>query len=176
MMLRIGMGVAVLAVVAGPTAGGGKACRDRAAAEFLTGAVLAGLTEDGVPRGLAATLAKDDANFVAKCVICKATREALTKYGDGTDPVKAGRLTDAMRKRLESADRDARHAALRELTRAYTDRAFDRAKLSAADRKAYTEAYQDMRKEAAGGLPKGQPFCPSCDGACGIAPADVAKK
>jgi hypothetical protein len=138
------------------------------ASRFVYRAVLDGLNADGVPPALAAALAKND-DFIPKCGICGMTRKALFAHGElkAAPIAKEGReLRDDLAKRLKSSDDVVRRDALRELVQRYIDQAHAKLDVSAEHKAALQKELEGMRTLATGGLPKGQKFCPSCDGAC----------
>ncbi len=50
--------------------------------EFLHKAMTDGLTEDGVPPKFAASIAKNEDDFLGKCSICSPTQRAIAEYGN----------------------------------------------------------------------------------------------
>ena len=167
-------GVIVLAaggVVASPPASTTIPIAKLDAGQFILNAVVDGLSADGVPPALAGALAKNQEDFVPKCGICGMTRKALFLHGElkQAPAARAGRgLSEDLVKRLQSSDDAVRRAALKDLVQRYIGLA--QAKLDVAvDVSAILQKdLEEMRKLAMGGLPKGQKFCPSCDGACRI--------
>jgi hypothetical protein len=142
------------------------------AGDFVYRAVYAGLVEDGVPPALAADQGKRE-DFIGKCDICEPTRRAFADYGKLKDPQapKDGKgLSAELAKRLKSDDDTTRRLALRELVHRYTERGFEKLDATKEQKVALQAELEKMRKLAAGGLPRGQKFCPSCDGACRLTP------
>jgi hypothetical protein len=140
--------------------------------KFLHRSIIDGMTEDGIPPAFAAQLAKND-DFLGKCQICSPTHLALQEYGNlkDTPTRKEGKgLTEDLVKRLSSEMKDVRRDALREMVSQYTERAYRRADMTAEQRDAIHKELEQMRKSQADGLPAGQKFCPSCDGACRLLP------
>jgi hypothetical protein len=140
--------------------------------DFITAALTTGLTEDGIPPAFVAQIAKRD-DFIGKCSICGPTQQALLAYGklDKKPVAKEGKgLTEELVKRLQSDDNETRRAALREMVRRYVEFEFARRDLSEAQKEGLQKKLDEMRKSQASGLPTGQKFCPSCDGACRLAP------
>src|SRR5262249_40869127 len=117
-------------------------------------------------------LAKND-DFIPKCGICGPTRQALLEYAKRTDTPDArpGKgLSEELVNRLKATDDATRRSALRELMERYSARELARAEWSAEQKAARKKELEEMRKAAMGGLPAGQKFCPSCDGACRLTP------
>ena len=142
------------------------------AGEFIYRSVLDGLAADGVPPALAATLAKND-DFLKKCGICGMTRKAMSVHGElkNAPVAKAGRgLRDDLVKRLMSKDDAVRRVALRELIQRYIDFGYAGLDVAVEQKQALQAELELMRKNAVGGLEKGQKYCPSCDGACRLTP------
>ena len=71
-------------------------------------------------------------------------------------------------KRLQSDKDETRRAALREMVQRYVEFEFARRNLPEEQKAALQKQLEEMRKSIA--LPTGQKFCPSCDGACRLAP------
>jgi hypothetical protein len=141
------------------------------AGDFVYRSVLDGLTADAVPPDLARSLAKRD-DFVGKCGLCGMTRKALFAHGElkQIPAAKEGKgLTEDLAKRLKSDDDAVRRIALRELVQRYMDWGHAKLDVTAEQKAAVQQELERMRKEAPG-LPAGQKFCPSCDGACRLVP------
>jgi hypothetical protein len=132
---------------------------------FLTDAVFAGLKEDGVPRELAAELAKNP-DYLGKCSICNATLTALRDYAALREAPPGKGLRKGLNERLRSRDDAVRREALRELVQDYTERGYVRKRMSAEEKRAMEATLEAVRKGGMTSLPRGQQFCPSCDGAC----------
>jgi hypothetical protein len=140
--------------------------------EFIRAAITNGLLEDGVPAVLAGDLGKRD-DFIGKCRLCQPAQFAFREHGKlKTVPAaKEGRgLSEEFAKRLKSDDNDTRRMALRELVHQYIDREYARRDLATEQKTALQTSLEEMRKAQADGLPAGRKFCPSCDGACRLAP------
>lgn len=173
-MLRLlAVGVVLLAV--GSVLGAPKPGEDAKppeVKEFLTRAIANGLTEDGVPPQFVAELAKHD-DYLGKCSICGPTHQAFLTYGQRKErpAAKEGKgPPEELVTRLRSNKDDVRRPALRELVQRYVEAEYTRRDLPAAQKKALQKQLEEMRGAQANGLPAGQNFCPSCDGACGLAP------
>jgi hypothetical protein len=130
---------------------------------FITDAVTRGLERDGVPREFAAQLARNT-DYLGKCMLCNATHAAFVHYAKWTDQPAGKGLKEDLRVRLSSAEVKVRHEALRELVQGYMERAYADVKMTDAERAAMRAAI-DKHRNLGGGLPRGQTFCPSCDGA-----------
>jgi hypothetical protein len=140
--------------------------------EFIRDAITNGLLEDGVPTALAGDLGKRD-DFIGKCQLCQPAQFAFREHGKlKTVPAaKEGRgLSEELVKRLKSDNNETRRLALRELVHQYIDREYARRDLTTEQKTALQTALEEKRKAQANGLPAGQKFCPSCDGACRLAP------
>jgi hypothetical protein len=140
--------------------------------EFITHAITTGLTEDGVSTALMGDLGKRP-DFLGKCNLCTPTHQAIIAYGKlPTQPVaKPGKgLPADLLKRLKSDNNETRRTALREMVHRYVDREYARRELTTEQKTAFQAKMQQWRKDMSGALPKGQKFCPSCDGACRLAP------
>jgi hypothetical protein len=141
------------------------------ASRFILDAVADGLNADGVPPALAAAIARNDKDFIPKCRICGMARKALVAHGElkQAPAAQAGRgLSEDLIRRLQSRESSIRHGALKDLIQRYMDHAHAKLDVSAEQRAALQKDLEEMRKMAMGGLPRGQKFCPSCDGACRI--------
>lgn len=133
---------------------------------FIVESVTHGLARDNCPQDLVAKLAARDDDFVPKCLLCKATREALFVYSKGcaTPP---GAIFDAEKsKKLASNDAAVRRAALRDLISGYIDQGFASSKMSASERTALQKELSAQRELSMGIKSKDIEFCPSCDGVC----------
>jgi hypothetical protein len=139
---------------------------------FIRSAVLAGLTDDGFPPDVARQLADPD-NYVGKCELCAPTRQAMDEYGrrKAAAPAKPGRgqTAEAMKK-LTSADKATRFAALRDLVAGYMDHGYARADVTADQKKELQAEIAKMRPVPKEGerVATGLNYCPSCDGTCRI--------
>jgi hypothetical protein len=131
---------------------------------FITDAVFLGLERDGVPRAVAAQLAKNP-DFLGKCSLCNPTHDAFVRYSQRSDQPEGKGLKEDLQVRLSSTELKVRHEALRELVQGYMERAYAGSKLTDEERAALRAAIDKHRKVGEGGLPRGQTFCPSCDGA-----------
>jgi hypothetical protein len=140
--------------------------------DFITDAINTGLTEDGVSTALISDLGKRD-DFLGKCRLCGPTHQALIAYGklDKQPVAKPGKgLPEDLLKRLKSDNNETRRAAIREMVHRYIDRQYARQDLTAEQKTSLQAKMETMRKEMSTSLPGGQKFCPSCDGACRLAP------
>ena len=181
-MFRQTAGALVLAaVVACPVPGDpGPAPQVPDAKPFVRGAVYDGLTADGVSPDFARELA-DHPDFIKGCGLCEATHKAFTEYAKlaKAPAAKPGRgLAQETVKKLRSADREVRLAALRDLIARYMAFAYDQANLPTAQRAELEKRVKAMAlqlKNPEDGLPMGLPFCPSCDGACKKPPAVISE-
>jgi hypothetical protein len=132
--------------------------------KFIQSSVFDGLKEDGVSREFAAQLSRNP-DYVGKCSLCSPTREAFVLYSKLEKQPEGKGLKEDLRTRLASANAEVRHSALRELVQQYMERGYAKAKMSADERMAMQKVIEEQRKASMGGLPKGQKFCPACDGA-----------
>jgi hypothetical protein len=141
--------------------------------EFLRLAIIDGLTEDGVPPAFAESLAKKEGDYIGKCSICQPVHSALVEFAmlNAKPTAKEGKgLEEAFAMRLTSDKDEVRRGALRELVQRYVEREYVRLNLDADRRGKIEKEMEQMRKISASGLPKTVAFCPSCDGACKLAP------
>jgi hypothetical protein len=136
---------------------------------FIKDAVLNFIESDHFPPGVARDIAKNDANFVEKCSICWAVRDALETHGK-TPPIAANpRFGAEFLAQLKSPDQKVRFEALRRIVEWSINQHFDRLQLSNEDKKLLEEEMKTERKRAmeiATSYMPGFQFCPSCDGAC----------
>ncbi len=132
--------------------------------KFIESSVMEGMKEDGVPREFAAQLARNP-DYLGKCSLCMPTREAFVLYSKLEKRPEGKGLKEDLRVRLASAEAEVRHAALRELVQKYVERGYAKATMSQDERTAMQKMIAEERKNRMGGLPKGQKFCPACDGA-----------
>ena len=163
--------LATSGVVAAPPASTTIPIAKVVAGRFIFDAVVDGLSADGVPPALAGALAKNQEDFVPKCGICGMTRKALFIHGElkQAPAARAGRgLSEDLVKGLQSSDDAVRRAALKDLVQRYIGLAQAKLDVAVDVRVVLQKDLEEMRKLAMGGLPKGQKFCPSCDGACRI--------
>ena len=137
--------------------------------KFISTSVLDGLKEDGAPREFAMQLSRNP-DYVGKCSLCAPTREAFVRYSQLEKQPEGKGLKEDLRVRLASANAEIRHAALRELVQKYMERGYAKANMSPEERTAMRNKIDEERKRSMGGLPRGQTFCPACDGAsCALA-------
>jgi hypothetical protein len=138
---------------------------DRAAmSKFIQSSVFDGLKEDGVPREFAAQLAHNP-DFLGKCSLCAPTQDAFVQYSKLDKQPEGKGLKEDLRTRLASDNPKVRRSALRELVQQYMESGYAKAKMSPEERLAMQRVIEDVRKASMSGLPRGQKFCPSCDGA-----------
>jgi hypothetical protein len=140
------------------------AVEGRAMSNFIKESIIDGLKEDGVPRDFAGKLAKNP-DYLGKCPLCAPTQDAFVQYSHLETQPKGKGLTADLQDRLNSADIAKRQGALRELVQKYIERGYTHSKLSADDQKAMRQLIEKNRVSGLKGLPNGQKFCPSCDGA-----------
>jgi hypothetical protein len=140
------------------------------AIEFVTGAVRDGLTRDGVPRELARQLEASD-DFVPRCRLCSAVRRALGEYANLERQPAGPGLPEELVKRLRDNRKEVRRAALRELVEKYVRQHIEATKLDREEQQALQATLTVLREQMIGlAQATGFEFCPSCDGACLIAP------
>jgi hypothetical protein len=134
-------------------------------AKFITDAVFTGLKQDGVSRDVARQIGKNP-DFLGKCLLCRPTQMAFEDYSRLPIQPEGKGLKEDMQKRLTSTEAQTRHEALRELVQNYMEQAYAKSKMSDDERQAMRAAIDDQRKAGLGtSFPRGQKFCPSCDGA-----------
>jgi hypothetical protein len=142
----------------------------REATDFVTQAVRDGLTRDGVPRELARQLDADH-DFVPRCLLCYAVRRALAEYANLEQQPAGPGLPEDLVKRLGDTRKEVRRAALRELVEKYVRRHIEATKLGKEEQQALQTTLSTLREQMLGlAQGTGFEFCPSCDGACLIAP------
>jgi hypothetical protein len=140
--------------------------------DFVHEAVKQGLKNDGVSPEVTKKLARRGSkNFLPKCRTCSAVAKALEEYGQGEKPLAGPDPGEKGLSRLDSEDLETRHAALKELVHKYVQMHFDRGELNPVQRRAIESCLEQERKAMSGvlaGSNSGQPYCPSCEGSCGI--------
>ncbi len=142
---------------------------------FVFFAVLEGLHEDGVERGVADAIvaAPDPGYFVVKCPICHPVRAAFASYVPATGPymekVRREGLPKETLEALKSKDRDTRLRGIAAAVDRWMQRRFDLVNMPESER-------QEMRRLLKEGMKLGMSvkppdfgdYCPSCDGANGV--------
>jgi hypothetical protein len=135
---------------------------------FIKEALLLGMEAERFPPALARKLGENDENFVEKCSICWAVRDALETHAKtkvAGDPV----INADLFANLNHQDKPVRFEALRVMVQGYIHQHHQRLNLSKEARKYLDDEMQQERKRAmqiATSYLPGFQFCPSCDGAC----------
>lgn len=140
--------------------------------EFISQSVQSGLKADGAPRELAARLLNCNEDFVAKCSLCKATREGLYLYSKFEQQPAGPGLDPKLTAKLDSKDATIRRAALRDLVQRYIERGYSSFKMNADQRQVLETELKREREQSMGIKGAELAFCPSCDGVCCMAPPD----
>ena len=135
--------------------------------KFLYFAVVYGLAKDGVPTGIATTVAGEEqgSNFVPKCKICGATKEAFKDYAKFGSTYSSDTNPYAD---LTSSKPEVRHEALKALIDRYTSSFMVLLELSTIEQEKLQTALGTLSKQGMVGLHEetfGSNYCPSCSGA-----------
>ncbi len=135
------------------------------AERFIYFALMQGLAKDGMPVGIAKTVADESQgpNFVPKCKICIATEKAFNDYSVYGDTYSTKKNPS---KDLVSKNATKRHEAIRDLMDRYTSAFITQLQLSNLEQQQLQNKLTAMRKQGMSGMDDkfGSKFCPSCDG------------
>lgn len=137
---------------------------------FLSYAMITGLAEDAMPVEMAEAIAEERSGqlFVGgKCPICSPVQDAFRAHV-ASGVTGESRLPEAIAAGFQSEDIQVQRAALRDVTKRYVHRAYERLGMDTRAQAEMAAMIEAGRKQGMGAMGGAMDYCPSCDGAANI--------